>query len=98
MGHTVRRQRMKRSTDRILTTHTGSLPRPPDLIELIRARQTGESVDEQALAARVKSAIDEVVQKQVAAGVDVVSDGELSKPAFNTYVVSRVGGFGGENT
>jgi 5-methyltetrahydropteroyltriglutamate--homocysteine methyltransferase len=89
---------MKRSTDRILTTHTGSLPRPPDLVDMmIRDRQSGHPVDASALAARVKAAVDEVVQKQVEAGVDVVSDGELGKPAFNTYVAGRLSGFGGEN-
>lgn len=89
---------MKRSAERILTTHTGSLPRPPDLLEMIRDRQIGQPVDPQALAARVKSAVAEVVQKQVDAGVDVGSDGELGKPAFNTYVARRLAGFGGENT
>jgi 5-methyltetrahydropteroyltriglutamate--homocysteine methyltransferase len=89
---------MKRSIDRILTTHTGSLPRPDDLVEMLRDRRAGKSVDEQALAARVKAAVEEVVRKQVEVGVDVVSDGELGKPAFNTYVADRLAGFGGENT
>lgn len=85
---------MKRSTERILTTHTGSLPRPPDLLEMIRNRQTGQPVEPQAFADRVKSAVGEVVRKQVEVGVDVVSDGELGKPAFNTYVARRLAGFG----
>src|SRR5215211_7111923 len=89
---------MKRSADRILTTHTGSLPRPDDLVEMLRDRRAGKPVDEQALAARVKTAVEEVVRKQVEVGVDVVSDGELGKPAFNTYVADRLAGFGGENT
>ncbi len=88
---------MKRSTDRILTTHTGSLPRPQDLLEMIRDQQAGQSPDPHAFAARVKSAVEEVVRKQVEMGVDVVSDGEQGKPAFNTYVTHRVAGFGGEN-
>src|SRR5437870_3700803 len=89
--------RMKRSTERILTTHTGSLPRPDDVVAMMRDRQSGQPVDDRALAARVKSAVEEVVRKQVQAGVDVVSDGEQGKPAFNTYVARRLAGFGGEN-
>src|SRR6266536_4704065 len=88
---------MKRSTDRILTTHTGSLPRPPDLLEQLRARETGEPVDAQAFAQRVRSAVAEVVRQQVEAGIDVVSDGEMGKPSFATYVTHRLAGFGGEN-
>src|SRR5438067_5644829 len=88
---------MQRSTDRILTTHTGSLPRPPDLVEMIRAREEGGPFDAQAFAARVRSAVEEVVRKQVEAGVDVVSDGEMGKPSFATYVTHRLAGFGGEN-
>jgi 5-methyltetrahydropteroyltriglutamate--homocysteine methyltransferase len=88
---------MRRSTERILTTHTGSLPRPPDVVELMRARQSGQPVDEEGLAERVTSAVGEVVRQQVEAGIDVVSDGEAGKPAFNTYVALRVAGFEGEN-
>jgi 5-methyltetrahydropteroyltriglutamate--homocysteine methyltransferase len=88
---------VKRSTERILTTHTGSLPRPPDLLEMIRARENGEPVDARAFAERVRSAVTEVVRKQVEAGIDVVSDGELGKPSFATYVTHRLAGFGGEN-
>ena len=89
---------MRRSTERILTTHTGSLPRPPDLVELIGRREAGEAVDDGALAARVEAAVDEAVRKQVEAGIDVVSDGEMGKPSFATYVLDRIDGFGGENT
>jgi 5-methyltetrahydropteroyltriglutamate--homocysteine methyltransferase len=85
-----------RSTDRILTTHTGSLPRPADLIEMIRAREQGESVDEAKFQARVRSAVAETVQKQVDAGIDVVSDGEEGKPSYATYVKNRLTGFEGE--
>jgi 5-methyltetrahydropteroyltriglutamate--homocysteine methyltransferase len=88
---------MKRSTDRILTTHTGSLPRPPDLLDMLRARESGEPVDPQAFAERVRSAVAEVVRQQVEAGIDVVSDGEMGKPSFATYVTHRLAGFGGEN-
>jgi 5-methyltetrahydropteroyltriglutamate--homocysteine methyltransferase len=86
---------MKRSTDRILTTHTGSLPRPDDLIRTMFAKEEGVPVDPAALAARIRSAVAEVVGKQVQAGIDVVSDGELSKPSYATYVKDRLTGFGG---
>ena len=88
---------MRRSTERILTTHTGSLPRPADLLEMIQARDRGESVDATGFDTRVASAVDEVVRKQVEAGIDVVSDGELGKPSFATYVTHRLDGFGGDN-
>lgn len=88
---------MKRSTERILTTHTGSLPRPGDLLAMIQAREAGQAVDADAFAARVASAVAEVVGKQARAGIDVVSDGEMGKPSFATYVVQRVAGLGGEN-
>ena len=87
---------MKRSTDRILTTHTGSLPRPPDLLAMIEAKDDGEPYDEAALAQRVRTAVAEVVRKQVDSGVDIVSDGEMGKPSFATYVKDRLSGFGGE--
>ena len=86
---------MKRSTERILTTHTGSLPRPPDLLTMIAARERGEPVDGPALAARVRTAVAEIVGQQVAAGVDIVSDGEMGKPSFATYITHRLAGFGG---
>ena len=72
---------MKRSTERILTTHTGSLPRPADLAAMLYASQSGNAVEQAALEARVRAAVAEVVQKQVEAGVDVVSDGEQGKSA-----------------
>ncbi len=88
---------MKRSTERILTTHTGSLPRPADLLAMVRARANGEPVDEAAFAARVRSAVRETVEKQVEAGIDVVSDGEMGKPSFATYINDRLAGLGGVN-
>jgi 5-methyltetrahydropteroyltriglutamate--homocysteine methyltransferase len=88
---------MRRSTDRFLTTHTGSLPRPPDLVRAMFAKEEGVPVDAPALAARIRAAVAEVVGRQVAAGVDVVSDGELSKPSYATYVKDRLTGFGGES-
>ncbi|MFI5376355.1 MAG: cobalamin-independent methionine synthase II family protein [Candidatus Rokuibacteriota bacterium] len=86
---------MKRSLDRILTTHTGSLPRPPDLIRTMFAREEGVPVDGPALAARIRAAVAEVVRKQVDAGITVVNDGEVSKPSYATYVKDRLSGFDG---
>jgi 5-methyltetrahydropteroyltriglutamate--homocysteine methyltransferase len=86
---------MKRSTGRFLTTHTGSLPRPEDLIRAMFAKEEGVPVDAQALAARIRAAVAEVVGRQVEAGVDVVNDGEQSKPSYATYVKDRLDGFGG---
>ena len=88
---------MKRSTDRILTTHTGSLPRPGDLLEMIDAKERGAAYDEQALQARVRTAVAEVVRQQAEAGIDIVSDGEFGKPSFATYVKNRISGFNGQN-
>jgi 5-methyltetrahydropteroyltriglutamate--homocysteine methyltransferase len=82
--------------DRILTTHAGSLPRPDDLADLIWAQQDGQDVDEAALDARVESAVREIVEKQRKAGVDIVSDGEMSKTGFSTYVNERFSGFEGQ--
>ena len=86
---------MKRSVDRILTTHTGSLPRPPDLIRTMFAREEGVPVDGPALGARIRAAVAEVVRKQVDAGIAIVNDGEVSKPSYATYVKDRLTGFGG---
>src|SRR2546423_9523702 len=86
---------MKRSTDRFLTTHTGSLPRPEDLIRMMYAKEEGVPVDAEALSQRVAAAVAEVVRKQVASGVDVVNDGEMSKPSYATYIKDRLSGFGG---
>jgi 5-methyltetrahydropteroyltriglutamate--homocysteine methyltransferase len=86
---------MKRSTERFLTTHTGSLPRPPDLVRMMYAKEEGVPVERAGLAARVKAAVAEVVEKQVAAGIDLVNDGEMSKPSYATYIKDRLDGFGG---
>jgi 5-methyltetrahydropteroyltriglutamate--homocysteine methyltransferase len=88
---------VKRSTDRFLTTHTGSLPRPPDLIRMMFAREEGVPVDPAALTARVGAAVDEVVRRQVEHGLDIVNDGEMSKPSYATYIKDRLHGFGGES-
>jgi 5-methyltetrahydropteroyltriglutamate--homocysteine methyltransferase len=88
----------KRSTERILTTHTGSLARPPELLELLTDRAEGRHVDEAAFRERVRSAVREAVRRQAEAGVDVVSDGEMGKPGFANYVMDRMTGFGGEDS
>ena len=87
---------MKRSTERILTTHTGSLPRPSDLLPLITAAESGNSGDALRLQTRVRAAVAEVVRKQIDAGIDIVNDGEASKPSYSTYVKDRLTGFNGE--
>ncbi len=86
---------IQRSTERFLTTHTGSLPRPPDLIRTMFAKEEGVPVDLPALATQIHDAVGEIVGKQVKAGVDIVNDGEMSKPSYATYVKDRLNGFGG---
>ena len=86
---------MKRSTERFLTTHTGSLPRPDDLIRAMYAKEEGIPIDRAALAARIRGAVAEVVGKQAEAGVDLINDGEMSKPSYATYIKDRLKGFGG---
>ncbi len=84
---------MKRSTDRILATHVGSLPRPADLLGMIQAKERGQLRDQQAYGARVKSAVAEIVRKQVEVGLDIIDDGEMGKPGFIPYVNERLAGF-----
>ena len=86
---------MQRSTEGFLTTHTGSLPRPPDLIRAMFAKEEGVPVDPAALGQQIRAAVGETVRKQVAAGVAIVNDGEMSKPSYATYVKDRLNGFGG---
>src|SRR5262249_22302408 len=88
--------RMKRSTERILTTHTGSLPRPPHLLPLLFAKEDGEAVDPEALEQAIGSAVADTVRKQAQAGVDVVNDGEMGKMTYATYVHDRLTGFEGQ--
>ena len=83
---------MKTSKDRILTTHTGSLPRPKPLADLILARERGDEIDDRTFEAETARAVDDVVAQQIAAGIDVVSDGEMSKPSYTTYIRHRVTG------
>ena len=84
---------MRRSIDRILTTHVGSLARPLDLLEMMREKEHGRPYDADTYAKRVTSAVAEVVDEQVKAGLDIVTDGELGKVSFLTYVKDRLGGF-----
>lgn len=86
---------MRRSAERILTTHTGSLPRPADLDAMIADREDGKDVDSAAFAERVRVAVADVVATQLAAGVAVVGDGEMGKSGYSTYVKDRLTGFGG---
>jgi 5-methyltetrahydropteroyltriglutamate--homocysteine methyltransferase len=82
---------------RILTTHTGSLPRPDDLIQMMWAKGDGVPVDAVALSDRIAAAVQQVVDRQAEAGVSIVNDGEMSKPSYATYVKDRLHGFGGES-
>jgi 5-methyltetrahydropteroyltriglutamate--homocysteine methyltransferase len=87
---------LRRSTDRILTTHTGSLPRPADLITLLKERQRGNDASSATFAQRVEAAIEGAVRMQRKVGLDIVNDGEQSKPDYSTYIKDRLHGFGGE--
>ena len=89
---------MKRSTDRILTTFAGSLARPPDLLEMMHAKEHGQPYDQQAYRERVGRAVADVVRQQVETGVDIVCDGEQGKPGFFAYVSERLSGFGPRET
>jgi len=84
---------MKRSTARILTTHCGSLARPKDLLDLMKARVNGEPWDQDAYARRVADAVFQVVHEQAENGIDVLTDGEQGKLGFFTYVSERLAGF-----
>jgi len=86
---------MPRSTDRILTTHVGSLPRPHDLLDMMKARLTGEGgpVDDAAYDKTLRRSVADIVTQQAACGLDIVADGEMSKPGFFVYVKERLDGF-----
>lgn len=86
---------MNKSTDRILTTHVGSLPRPDELIQLMFAKAEGDEIESSLLDQKTQDAVIQVVNQQEKAGVDIVSDGEMSKPSYATYVAERLTGFGG---
>jgi 5-methyltetrahydropteroyltriglutamate--homocysteine methyltransferase len=85
---------MVRSIDRFLTTHTGRLPRPDDLVRIMYAKEEGQVVD-RAVATRIRDAVAGVVAQQKEAGIDIINDGEMSKPSYATYVKDRLSGFGG---
>src|SRR5579863_4885329 len=85
---------MKRSTDRILTSHVGSLIRPPELIEFLRAQQERRPVDAAAFDACLKQSVKDIVRRQAEAGIDVVSDGEFGKTiSWSQYALERLTGF-----
>jgi len=89
---------VKRSTRRILTTHTGSLPRPRELLDLLQAREEGRLTDASALAARTRSAVFDVVRKQAETGLSAINDGEQGRADYTVYVKDRLTGFSGDST
>ena len=84
---------MHYSTDRILVTHAGSLPRPPDLRAMVVAKSAGESYEAVTLNRRLAESVAEIVRRQIDAGIDIVNDGELSKYNFTDYVRERIAGY-----
>src|SRR5271165_1697415 len=86
---------MKTSQDRILTTHVGSLPRPPELKQLLVRKDQGEAYDKNELDRLVRQAVIDIVRRQASVGVDIVNDGEMSKPGYSTYIADRLTGFAG---
>jgi 5-methyltetrahydropteroyltriglutamate--homocysteine methyltransferase len=89
---------MRPGAGRILTTHSGSLPRPAGFLPLVLAKEAGQPVDDAQFRTEVRAAVRETVQRQADAGVDVLNDGEVSKPSYATYVKDRLTGFGGEGS
>ena len=89
---------MQPGAGRLLTTHSGSLPRPSRFLPLVLAQEAGESVDEAQFADEVRAAVRETVRLQTDAGVDVLNDGEMGKPSYATYVKDRLTGFGGQGS
>jgi 5-methyltetrahydropteroyltriglutamate--homocysteine methyltransferase len=83
---------MKHSVDRILTTHAGSLPRPPELLDLVKSGD-GAAFEQGSNAQRLRSAVSEIVRRQAALGIDVIDDGEYGKPSFVSYINERLGGY-----
>src|ERR1700752_4431324 len=84
---------MKYSIDRILTTHAGALPQPPDLKEMHKAQLTGNPIDQGAFAKRVTFAVADIVKKKIACGLDIINDGEAGKSNFSRYARDRLSGF-----
>ena len=87
---------MKRSTQRILTTHTGSLPREEEIGELLLTREKGDALDPSQMEAASRRAVARCVDRQLDAGLDIINDGEQSKPSYATYIIDRLSGFEGE--
>ncbi len=87
---------MRLSTERILTTHVGSMPRPQAVVEMLMARENQTGYDPAAFDAVMRAAVDAVVVRQVQAGIDIVSDGEVAKISYATYIKDRLSGFGGD--
>src|SRR5215470_16823168 len=86
---------MKTSQDRILTTHVGSLPRPPELKQMLVRKDQGEPYDKAELSRLTRQAVLDIVRRQAEVGVDIVNDGEMSKPGYSTYIADRLSGFSG---
>ena len=84
---------MKNSSNRILTTHVGSMTRPPEVVEALRPKEAGQPYDKQELKSRIKNAVAAVVKRQVETGIDIPSDGEFSKSSFSGYANERLSGF-----
>src|SRR5919205_570444 len=89
---------MQRSTNHILTTHAGSLPRPRSLVALHTARYAGTPIEQAALERAAEDASREVIAKQIESGIDIVNNGEMARESFFTYVQHRMTGFGGTST
>ena len=87
---------MKQSTSKILTTHTGSVPRSGSVAGMLEARDSNGEVDQQAFESGAEDAVAEVVNRQIAIGLDVINDGEQSKPSYASYVKDRFTGFEGQ--
>ena len=86
---------MRTSVNRILTTHVGSLPRPPELKQLLVRKDQGEPYDKAELDRQTRQAVMDIVRRQAEVGIDIVNDGEMSKPGYSTYVADRLSGFAG---
>src|SRR6202051_4439283 len=84
---------LQQNTDRIQTTHIGSLPRPHALLDVMKAKYSGQPYDQAAYAAMLAAAVKDTVRKQAECGIDIVTDGEFSKPGFFTYIQERLEGF-----
>ena len=82
-----------KSSDRILTSHVGSLPRPQEVVDLLFAQDRGEAIDAGKFDATIRGAVADALNKQAGAGVDIVSDGEMGKISYATYIRHRLNGF-----